>query len=260
MKIAICQLDILQGNLAENRMAALNLLEDAARSGADVAVLPEMWTSGYDFSRLTSHVEELDGTSAKLLAESAARLQMTVVGGSLPTRHPQGAQNTSLVFNASGQMIHRYSKVHLIGLMQEDQYLQSGSEAAVFHLGNTPAGVIICYDLRFPELTRKLALQGAQLLFVPAEWPIQRIDHWRTLLIARAIENQMYIVAANCTGHNEQDEFPGHSMVISPWGEVLLETGVEAGVYTAEFDLAAVAEVRAKMPVLKDRRPDIYAQ
>ena len=121
-----------------------------------------------------------------------------------------------------------------------------------------PAATIICYDIRFPELARKLALNGAQLLFVPAEWPHPRLHHWRTLLTARAIENQMYVIACNRVGRSGETSFFGHSMIINPWGEIVTEADENEQIVTAEIDLELVAKVRSTIPVFEDRRPDVY--
>jgi predicted amidohydrolase len=117
---------------------------------------------------------------------------------------------------------------------------------------------MICYDIRFPELARRLALGGAKLLLVPAEWPNPRLHHWRTLLTARAIENQMYVVACNRTGVSGSTSFFGHSMVIDPWGEIVAEADEQETILQATIDLALVDEVRTRIPVFEDRRPALY--
>jgi predicted amidohydrolase len=119
-------------------------------------------------------------------------------------------------------------------------------------------GIAICYDLRFPELLRRYAVQGAKLIIIPAEWPIERIDHWRALLQARAIENQAYIVATNSAGKTGDKIFGGHSAVIDPWGKVMVELGEQPGLATVDIDLDYVDTVRARIPVFEDRRTDIY--
>jgi predicted amidohydrolase len=142
--------------------------------------------------------------------------------------------------------------------MQEDQYLQPGSSPLVLDLPWGRTGIAICYDLRFPELFRRYAVEGAKLTLIPAEWPMERVEHWRALLIARAIENQMYIVAVNTCGEIGGTTFGGHSMVIDPWGKVVVEAGEETALLTVDFELDRVDQARAKIPVLDDRRPDLY--
>jgi omega-amidase len=120
------------------------------------------------------------------------------------------------------------------------------------------AGASICYDIRFPEQARTLSLLGAKILFVAAEWPHPRLHHWRTLLMARAIENQMYVVACNRVGNTAIDSFFGHSMIIDPWGEIIAEGGEREEIVTARIDLTLVDHVRNRIPVFEDRRPELY--
>jgi predicted amidohydrolase len=143
--------------------------------------------------------------------------------------------------------------------MEEEKFLRPGSEGPVmFPVGDYRAGVIICYDVRFPEMVRSLALAGVELLFVPAEWPHPRLHHWRTLNQARAIENQMAVAAINRVGSDPNNRFCGHSMVIDPWGNVLTEAGEEETFLTTDLDMAEVGRVRKKIPVFEDRVPDRY--
>jgi predicted amidohydrolase len=155
-------------------------------------------------------------------------------------------------------MLGIYRKLHLFRLMNEDQWLQPGSAPLALDLpwGNT--GIAICYDLRFPELFRRYAVDGAKLIVLSAEWPLERIEHWRALLRARAIENQCYIVACNSAGETGETVFGGHSMIVDPWGKVVIEGGEAPMLLTAEIELDLVDEVRKRIPVFDDRRTDIY--
>jgi omega-amidase len=258
MRIALCQMRVMQGQRAVNWATAEAMLREATAAQTDVVVLPEMWTSGYDFARLEEHAEVLDGPTAQRMAGLARELGVWIIAGSLPVRFADGVRNTSLTFDPEGQLRHVYSKLHLIGLMQEDRYLTCGRDAATFDLSGVPAAVMICYDLRFPELARRYALAGAKLLFVPAQWPQPRAAHWRTLLRARAIEDQMYVIGVNMSGWNENDRFAGGSLVVDPWGEMVVEAGAEPGIVYAEVDPRRVDQVRAQMSVLRDVRPDVY--
>ncbi|WP_324253969.1 nitrilase-related carbon-nitrogen hydrolase [Paenibacillus sp. 1001270B_150601_E10] len=147
--------------------------------------------------------------------------------------------------------------------MDEHLHLTEGESVNRFELDGIPCGSIICYDLRFPELTRTLALSGAQVLFVPAQWPNPRLYHWKTLLAARAIENQMAVVACNRMGssigdHGEVTSFFGHSMIIDPWGEVTASAADEEIILTGKINLEQIPDVRSRIPVFKDRKPHIY--
>jgi predicted amidohydrolase len=142
--------------------------------------------------------------------------------------------------------------------MKEDLYLQPGSSPLVMDLPWGKTAMAICYDLRFPELFRRYALEGAQMVILPAEWPAERIEHWRTLVQARAIENQYYIVATNTCGEIGGTVFGGHSMLVDPWGKVLIEAGDEPGLFTVEIELERVEQIRQRIPVFEDRRPELY--
>jgi predicted amidohydrolase len=151
-----------------------------------------------------------------------------------------------------------YSKVHLYRLMDEDKYLTAGDRPTVIDLPWGAAGLAICYDLRFPELFRKYALAGARMVILPAEWPRPRLAHWRTLLRARAIENQMFVIACNRVGETPGDHFPGHSAIVDPWGKAIVEGAEGEELLTAEIDLEEVIRFRELIPVFEDRRPDLY--
>jgi predicted amidohydrolase len=158
-----------------------------------------------------------------------------------------------------GEPFAEYSKVHLFRLMDEQRYLAEGNSMCRFELDDVPCGTLICYDIGFPEMARSLTLKGCKVLFVPAQWPRPRIDHWKKLLQARATENQMYVVACNRAGSEGDNEFPGHSMIIDPWGRTIDEMpeGNE-GILFAEIDVDKVEELREAIPVFLDRRPLVY--
>ena len=260
MKMAVCQMEITQGDQELNRARAEQMIKEASENGAQLIVLPEMWTCGYDFTNLAKHKEGLNGSTYQFLSSLAQKYQVWIVGGSYPVEFAEGVRNTSLTFDPKGILRNTYSKVHLIGLMAEDQYLVPGTECNVFDIDGHAAAVEICYDIRFPELARSFALSGVKILFVPAEFPVQREDHWVALLRARAIENQFYVVGANTFGRNENDAFNGRSMIIDPWGEVIAEAGAESTILYADVNLEMVDRVRQRIPVFKDRRPSVYKQ
>jgi len=267
MKLALCQMNVVQGQVESNRLQAKDFICEAARNGAQVVVLPEMWTCGYDFQRLQLHTESELGPTSNLLAGLARDLGVYIVGGSFPVRYGAGVANTSMTFDDQGKTIHTYRKVHLIGLMEEDKYLVPGDGLSCFFLNDGLgaaeeglASTVICYDLRFPELARSAVLQGAKILFVPAQWPVQRQSHWETLLRARAIENQCFVVGVNVSGHNANDTFTGGSQVIDPWGDAVAQAGEKPGILYGEISLNQVDEVRNRVPSLRDRRPQVYAR
>lgn len=259
MKVSLLQMDLALGQVTENAGKAWEMLHRALEQGTEVAVLPELWTTGYDLERIHELAEE--EASSPTLARFAALARekgLALVLGSLPEKDCGRIYNTSWVLGPEGRVVGKYRKVHLFAPMGEPGYLSPGKELSTFELGGARCGLMICYDLRFPELCRALALRGATVIFVPSEFPKPRLHHWRTLLQARAIENQLFVVAVNRIGEDNANGFFGHSMVVDPWGEVLFEAGEEEGVWTVELDLARVEEVRRRIPCLRDRVPAVY--
>lgn len=157
-----------------------------------------------------------------------------------------------------GDLIEHYDKAHLIRLMDEDKYFVPRRRACLFSVGDIRCGVVTCYDIRFCEWLRTYALGGAKILFVGAEWPTSRIDHWETLLRARAIENQMYVVACNRCGRTGESAFGGKSMIIGPKGEILSRSGENEEIGVAEIDTEEVDKVRRFLTVFDDRVPELY--
>ncbi|MEJ8545337.1 carbon-nitrogen family hydrolase [Brevibacillus borstelensis] len=258
--VALLQMDVAFGQPEKNMEAIRNFVEHlhASEERADVILLPELWDTGYDLKRL-DEIADRDGERAKrLLSESAKKLQAHVIGGSVAEKRNGQVYNTTYVFDRSGVLAGSYSKAHLFRLMEEDKYLAAGDQPGMYILDGQPVSSVICYDIRFPEWVRVHALQGAGVLFVSAQWPHPRLNHWRQLLIARAIENQMYVVACNRVGEGAGTTFCGHSMVINPWGEIVAEGMQQEEIIRAEIDLALVDEVRGRIPVIADRRPELY--
>jgi predicted amidohydrolase len=162
--------------------------------------------------------------------------------------------NTSLVFDPDGALRGTYRKIHRFGFTGGEMALIArGTETAQVHTPWAEVGLATCYDLRFPELFRRILDAGAEVLVIPAAWPARRVEHWRVLARARAIENQMFVLACNATGSQGGLAMGGHSMVIDPWGEIVAEAGTEQTILTAEIDPALVAKTREDFPVLRNR-------
>jgi predicted amidohydrolase len=179
-------------------------------------------------------------------------------GGSVLAAETGNIFNRAQVIDAAGRYVSSYDKVHLFRLMEEDKYLAPGTSASLFELGAMTCASVICYDIRFCELPRKLAVQGAELLFVSAEWPSPRVEHWRTLLRARAIENQLFVAACNRGGVTDGEVFAGNSMLVAPDGTVLAEAGTGEEIIWADFEPELVRQVRKQIPVFEDRAPELY--
>lgn len=262
MKIKVFQFAVKDGKVQENIDKVASLFHSKDLSNTDVVVLPEMWTSGYDLPNIHDYADNNLEPTFSILSELAKQYEVNIVAGSVPNiKDSNGVYNTAFVINTQGELVHEYSKMHLVPMLDEPEYLKAGNESVkTFKLNGENAGLAICYDLRFPELFRDLTMSGAKVIFIVAEWPIERTDHWLTLLKARAIESQCYIVAANIVGtQSNQTTFAGHSIIINPFGEVLTEASSdEETVISADLDLDYIEKIRQDIPIFDSRRKDLY--
>ncbi|AJY77120.1 carbon-nitrogen family hydrolase [Paenibacillus beijingensis] len=260
LNVALLQMNITAGEPETNFARLQDLLEQAVNAPVkpDVIVFPEMWNTGYALDRIQELADAGGARTKEMMSAFSRKHGVHLVAGSIAEKRGADVFNTIYTFDRQGEEAGQYSKIHLFRLMEEEKFLQAGDTPGKMSLEGAEAGLMICYDIRFPELARRLALDGAKLLFVPAEWPHPRLHHWRTLLTARAIENQMYVIACNRVGTSGDTAFFGHSLIIDPWGEILAEGGEEEAILTAEIDLALVDEVRGRIPVFQDRRPSLY--
>jgi predicted amidohydrolase len=264
MRVAVCQLNARDDREA-NLATARDLLERAADAGADVAVLPE-YTDYLGRAAGLPEPEPVDGEYARFFAKAARELSMWVHAGSFHEAGPDPAHtyNTSIVFDRSGTLAGTYRKIHLYDVeipgrvsYHESATVAPGDEATTVTVEGIPVGLSICYDLRFPELYRRLAVHGgARVLVVPAAFMLHTgRDHWEVLLRARAIENQCYVLAAAQIGdHDPGRTCFGRSMIIDPWGLVLAQAPDAVGVTVADLDLDRLAGIRAELPSLANRR------
>jgi predicted amidohydrolase len=253
---AALQFRVDVGNVPANRERAVHWIGEAATRGARLCVLPEMWSTGFADAGLL----RLSRTTPELLHDLrilATRLRV-VIAGSMPERVGRGVFNTLYVINATGVVTGEYRKTHLFSPSGEDRWFRRGTSAAVVPTDLGPLGPLVCYDLRFPELSRKYFLEGACVLCVAAQWPSVRCAHWELLTVARAVENQSYVVAANAVGPSGPFHYAGGSAVVSPAGERLAALGEEEGIAVATIDPEAVAETRRRIPCLADRNPRAY--
>jgi deaminated glutathione amidase len=264
MRVAVCQLNA-RDNRAANLAVARELLEKAAAAGADLAVLPE-FTDYLGPAAGLPKPEPLDGEYCEFFASAARELGMWVLAGSFheATGDPHRSHNTAPLFDRAGSLVAAYRKIHLydVEIPGRVSYLESatiapGAETVVAEVESVRIGLSICYDLRFPELYRRLAVEGgAQVILVPAAFMLHTgKDHWEVLLRARAIENQCYIVAAGQVGdHDPGRTCYGRSMVIDPWGTVIAQAPDTVGVTVSDIDLPRLARIRAELPSLANRR------
>lgn len=255
IKVAAIQMSLQEGDVEGNARKAEALLEDAGRGGVSLAILPEMWWAGFSYRQLPS-LTGRTGESLEAVGDIARRYGMTVVGG-WPEREGESIYNTAYVIGSEGDVKGSYRKVHLFRPMKEDRFLSAGDRPVVVELDFGRIGLLLCYDLRFPELARRLALGGAEMLVIPSQWPEARVEHFWFLLRARAIENQLFVAGTNRAGRGGKVRFGGYSGIIGPRGDTLSEGGSRECVAMAEIDLDEVKEVRAEICYLEDRVPSV---
>lgn len=254
MHVHCLQIDIAFGDVEKNITKVKQLMATLPEE-VDTVILPELWTTGYALDALSQLVTPEIFDTLKRLAK---QYHVDFIAGSVATETEGQFFNTFVVINKKGELVHRYDKVHLFRLMDEEKYLAEGTGMGTFNLNGIEQAGVVCYDIRFPEWIKTQMLHQAKVLYVVAEWPKKRIDHWRTLLIARAIENQAYVVACNRIGEDPANVFGGHSMVIGPWGDILAEAGETETTLTVALDLTEVDRVRKNIPIYEDRRPNLY--
>ena len=257
LKVAAVQFNIVLGEIDQNLSKVEMALDRVAKQGVQLAVLPEMWSAGYDYKRLEKHAAETPRV-IEAVCKLSAQHNMVVVG-SLPEEENGKIFNTAYVVDR-GVAIGSYRKLHMFSVMGEDRFLTAGDRALVVPTSAGRLGIAICYDLRFPELFRKMALEGAEIICLPSEWPKPRQEHWRTLLRARAMENQLFVAAANCCGIQGKLDFFGMSLLLSARGEVLAEGGDKDVELIADFDYQEMVDYRAQIRCYVDRRPEVYGK
>jgi len=256
LTISLAQIDIALGRPEENLAKVEGMIAEASQRGSQIILLPELWSTGYDLGRMEEHAKATEGLLPRL--SRLADERSIYIIGSLITRKGEEHFNTATIFSAEGQLVGEYDKAHLFPPLEEDRYFSPGRSTPLFDLPWGKTALAICYDLRFPELFRKYALGGARIVFLPAEWPYPRLEAWRVLLRARAIEDQLFLVACNRVGEAKGYRFIGHSAICDPRGERVIEGGEEEALLVATIDLDLVEEVRRQLPFLEDRRGDLY--
>lgn len=258
LQLSIGQIDLQLGAPEENFQKIEALSTEAARSGSQLIVFPELWSTAYALERWRELACPMDTGMFARLSE-LARTKKIAIAGSLLERDGERAFNTMALYGADGELVGSYRKVHLVPMLDEQRWLEPGDRLSLVQTDWGLTGLGICYDLRFPEMWRRYAVDGAKLLLIPAEWPSQRAEHWKTLLRARAIENQVFVVACNRIGETKGVVFAGHSVVVDPWGDTVIEGSHDREeLLTTEIDFGRVDEIRTNIPVFTSRRPEIY--
>ncbi|MGI6722638.1 MAG: carbon-nitrogen hydrolase family protein [Anaerovoracaceae bacterium] len=265
-KIALCQ---IKGSFDkdESRKKADEFITRAAQNGARLVVLPEMWNCPYSNDYFREYAEPQGGETYEFLSQTAAANDIYLVGGSISELEDDKVYNTSYILDRKGKLIGKHRKAHMFDIdveggikFIESETLTPGNKATVVDTEFCRVGVAICYDVRFPELTRKMSLMGAKLVILPAAFNMTTGPaHWELSMRARALDNQVYFAA--CSPARDEDGVYvayGHSMITDPWGQVVAATGVEEDIVYGDIDLDRVSEIREQLPLLKHRREELY--
>ena len=273
LKIALCQMlgsreKTMEKNKAENQRIAAGLVAEAAAGGAQIVVLPEIWNCPYTNKCFGPYSEPEDGETVKMMSEWAKEHGIYLVGGSIPERRADGkVYNTCFVFDRQGDIIAKHSKAHLFDInvpgkikFMESETLTPGDSSTVFDTEYGKMGVAICFDVRFPELIRKMALEGAKIVFLPASFNMTTGPaHWDITMRVRAMDNQIFF-AACAPARCEESSYVayGNSCVADPWGTFIAHADEKPQILYADIDFDRIEEVREQLPLMKNRRPELY--
>lgn len=254
MKIAMVQLNILWEDKNSNLAKAELFIEQAAREKCDLVVFPEMFNTGFSMN-VSAVVEVEDGKTGLFLSGLAKSYGINIVAGfAVRMAGEAKGRNTAAAYGRKGEFLTSYTKIHPFSFAGEDLYYRPGTDTVIFDIDGVPCSIFICYDLRFPEIFRKVA-PDVRMIFVLANWPSERKEHWETLLRARAIENLCFIIGVNRTGQDGNGlSYPGASHVFGPLGAALCCGGEDDELLICEVNPEEVPEVRLKFPFLNDMR------
>ena len=265
-KVALCQMKVVEDK-GENIARAQSMISDAALQ-SDLVILPEMWNCPYQTSLFPEYSEEMgDSITLDAVSEAAKQDGVYIVAGSIPEKHNGKVYNSSFIFNPHGEIIGVHRKVHLFDIdvpgeisFKESATLTAGNQITVVDTPLCKIGVCICYDMRFSELLRLMALEGAQLIVVPGSFNLTTGPaHWKPLIRVRAVDNQVFMAAASpARDYDAAYVAYGHSMVCDPWGTVLKEAGTDEEIIFVPIDLKMITKIRQELPLLKNRRTDLY--
>jgi omega-amidase len=251
MEILGLQLDIVWENKEANFEKVRGLLEKANATPGSLVVLPEMFDTGFSMN-----VSGICGGTDDFLAEMAKRFGIYLLGGTAGPAENGKGKNEAVVFGPQGKELARYGKLHPFSYAGETNYFVPGNSLVLFEWAGVKVAPFICYDLRFPEVFRQAVRQGAELFVVIANWPAARELHWKTLLRARAIENQAFVAGVNRCGKDPKHDYSGQSLIIDPRGQILAEGGTQEGILRAEINPELVRAYRQEFPALQDIRPE----
>lgn len=266
VKIGLIQMRV-ENNKKENLLKAAQLIEKISAEKPDIVILPEMFSCPYNSYNFPLYAEEEGDYSFNFLSNIAKTNNIYLVAGSIPEKYKNKIYNTSYVFNRQGEKIGKHRKMHLFDIdiknkqkFKESDTLSAGDEVTVFDTEFGKIGLCICYDFRFPELSRLMVNKGAKAIIVPASFNMTTGPaHWEIMFRSRAIDNQVYTIGCSpARDYNYSYISYGHSLIVSPFGEVLTELNDEENLITYTIDLDYVNKVREELPLLHHRRHDLY--
>jgi omega-amidase len=264
--VAVCQLKVTD-NKTYNLSKAQKMIEDSATQGADIIILPEMFNCPYNPSYFNRFSEVYPGETAGLLSMLAALHSVYIIGGSIPERDKNSIYNTSYSFDRKGALIGKHRKIHLFDVeiegginFKESETITAGKDVTVIETEFCKIGIAICYDMRFPELIRKMVLNGAKIIVAPAAFNLTTGPaHWHILSRARALDNQVFFIAASPARDKKASYVTyGHSLVANPWGDIISEASEKEAIIFSEIDLVFVDKIRKELPLLKHMREEVY--
>ncbi|MEO0159724.1 MAG: carbon-nitrogen family hydrolase [candidate division WOR-3 bacterium] len=246
---------LIQSDPKRNKFENYKQVEEIINSinvKLDFIALPELWTTGYKLKPYEEQSESENSQILKNLSKLAKEKSCYILAGSIFYKENDNYYNRSFLFDRNGNIVGYYSKMKLFKGLNEHLIFKAGDKLGIFDTEFGKIGVMICYDLRFPEIARKLTFDGVKIIFVPSQWPISRIEHFKVLLRARAIENQLFVIGINRYGLENENFFGGNSLVISPKGEIILDMGIGEKFSVIDIDINEVDEYRRSFPVLND--------
>lgn len=265
-RLAICQLKVVDDKIS-NINQALEMIELSAKNNADIVILPEMFNSPYDNCKFIENAEiKAQSITLKTVSEAAKDNKVLIVAGSIPELDDKKLYNSCFIFDSYGDIIGHYRKMHLFDIdteeikFKESDVLSAGNQICIFDCEFAKIGIAICYDMRFPELLRLMTLKGAQLIIIPGAFNMTTGPaHWELLIRSRAVDNQIFIAAAS-PARNENLSYVayGNSMITGPWGNILARADENESIIYADIDLGEILKVRKELPLLENRRKDIY--
>ncbi|WP_330577777.1 carbon-nitrogen hydrolase family protein [Alkaliphilus serpentinus] len=267
LTLSVCQM-MVSDKKEDNLKKAEDMIRRAVNDdGANLVVLPEMFNCPYNNSYFPGFAEEYPGPTAGMLSSLAKELGVYIIGGSISEREGDKIYNTSYIFNQEGKLLGSHRKMHLFDIdiegeitFKESETLGRGNIPTVIETDFCKIGVAICYDMRFPELMRLMVLEGAEIIVIPAAFNMTTGPaHWKDLIKVRAIDNQVYFVAASPARNMKASYQPyGHSAIANPWGDFIAMAGEGEEIITGEIDLDYLEKIRQQLPLLKHRRTDVY--